>query len=491
VDHHGLGKTVTPKPHSIAIIGGGYAGMAAAVRACERGARVTVFEAAPVLGGRARRIVYQDATLDNGQHILSGAYTTLLRLMDTVGLSSRVYIRAPLRLSMPPHFLMRAPLLPAPLHVAFALLRAKGLSWRDRFAAIRLMRALEKKQFVIAPDITVRELLTAHRQPENLIAHLWNPLTVSALNTPIERASAQVLANVLRDALASAREASDLLLPRVDLSALFPEPAAAWLQARGSEVRLGARITSVNCNENITLDCEGEAMRFDALILAVGPHQRAPFANLIDNAANATNTKNTMPETAISTSTFKAYASNAAPEAEFQHATQDDSAPQYEPIVTVYFCFDGVWRLPEPMLGQAHGIAQWFFDRAAMFENETSTTETTANETIIAAVISASGPHDALTNDDLVATVRKELTQHAPQLPPPRWHKVIREKFATFACTPAFNANRPTMHTATPRVYLAADDVKNPLRNYPATLEGAVRNGVAAADAAIDALSTL
>ncbi len=434
----------------IAIIGGGYSGMAAAIRVTERGGIAIVYEAARILGGRARRVEYLGRTLDNGQHILSGAYRELLRLMDVIGVSARVYDRVPLKLSMPPHFRLRAPLLPAPLHMAFALLGAKGLTVGDKLSAIRFMRSLEKAQFAIDTTLTVAVFLQQHKQSANLIQYLWQPLTVSALNTPIATASAQVFANVLRDALAGEREASDLLLPKVDLSALFPEPAAAWVTAQGGEVKLGVKVSHVEVIEHGMLVTVGDIVdSVDAVIIATGPHQR-------DSLGIAVSANN---------------ASISSPILDF------------ESITTIYYGFASSEKLAEPMFGQATGLAQWFFDRRQLSDTPD------APELIVAAVISANGPHDDLDNERLATQVLRELKNYAPSLPAPTWQKVIREKFATFACTPT--APRASHVTKSPRLFLAGDDVANPGRNYPATLEGAVRNGVAAADAAINATNSI
>ena len=430
---------------NIAIIGGGYSGMAAAVRIVELGGRPTVFEAGRVLGGRARRIQYQGHTLDNGQHILSGAYRELLRLMDVVGVSARSWERIPLNFEMPPAFALRAPLLPAPLHMAYALLSAKGLGWRDRLCAVQLMSSLKRALFLVEPGLTVKALLAAHRQSSAVTKYLWQPLTISALNTPIADASAQVFVNVLRDALLGAREASDLLLPKVDLSALFPEPASRWLADRGAATHLGTTVTGlVTSEDDVRVDADGRKWSFDAAILAVAPHQRQSlFAD---------------------------------------GATKQLAAMQYEPIVTIYLGFETNQRLPSPMLGQTEGIVQWFFDRRQL------SAAPDTGELVIAAVISASGPHEALSQDELVKLVLAELDRHIPRLPAPRWQKVVQEKFATFACTP--HAPRLAAATSHRRLYLAGDDIINPERLYPATLEGAVRNGIAAAEAAVNAVQT-
>jgi squalene-associated FAD-dependent desaturase len=390
-----------------------------------------------VLGGRARRIEYRGQTLDNGQHILSGAYSALLARMDLVGaVAADAFERVPLQLSMPPHFSLRAARLPAPFHTLFALLTASGLSWSERAAAVRFMLALRRQDFRVDADLTVTQLLIRNTQPARLNRFLWEPLTVSALNTPPEQASAQVFVNVLRDALAGTREASDLLLPKQDLSRIFPEAAAEWIQARHATVRLGETARRIEVRDSkVTLTTASRHEDFDGIVVAVGPHQINAIA---------------MPD-GICAADFL-----------------------YEPIVTVYFHFNGRVSLPCAMLGQPGGLAQWFFDRTGLGAPADGTST-------IAAVISATGTHSSLSNEQLVEQVRQELAVHVTPLPDLVWSKLITEKFATFACTPAAQRRRPGTNTSVPCIWLAGDYVAG---DYPATLEAAVRSGAAAAQAA-------
>ncbi|MBL8524365.1 MAG: FAD-dependent oxidoreductase [Betaproteobacteria bacterium] len=426
----------------IAVVGGGYAGMAAAVSLAEQNINVTVFESARILGGRARKISYRDQELDNGQHILSGAYSELLRLMEIVGVDSRACIRAPLTLNMPPAFLLQAPRWIAPFHLLGAMFTARGLTIREKLSAMRFVSHLRARQFRVDDNQTVEDLFVAHKQPEAVIKYLWQPLTVSALNTPVCTASAQIFANVVRDALIATRKASDLLLPRRDLSAVFPEPAADWIERHGGQVNLGVRVKSISGTSGcFQVETDISTTKFDAVIVAAGPHQLATIA---------------MPSGTLTPFKF-----------------------EYEPIVTVYLMFDSEVTLTKPMIGQADGIVQWFFDRRQMVDRAVS------GSGLIAAVISASGSHQELSQDELAAVVLRELTIHAGALPKLVWHKVVVEKFATFACTPAAQEQRPDVVTRTPGIFLAGDYCAG---DYPATLEGAVRNGIRAASKAADFL---
>jgi hydroxysqualene dehydroxylase len=444
----------------IAVIGGGYAGMAAAVRATQCGAQVTVFEAAKVLGGRARRVDYQDISLDNGQHILSGAYSCLLGLMHDVGVAENAFQRVPLNLQLAPGFSMRAPThvpawWPASAPLAIALFTARGISVGERLGAAWFMQKLKFKKFRVQSGQTVKNLLEAGNQSPKIIRLFWEPLCVSALNTPIANACAQVFANVLRDALFGARGGSDLLLPNIDLSALFPDAAAAWLARNNGGVKTGIRVTNIDVNAITdtlkgpysigfsSIDKTEEHIEFDAVICAVGPHQLAQISS--------------------TSTTLNHLLCNAT--AHFE----------YEPITTVYLKYP-ISPLSDlaAMQGQTDGMAQWFFNRDTLY----------GNAGLVAAVISASGAHESLSQAELGDKIATEIQRFAPNLPAPIWKKVITEKRATFACTP--NLDRPTLsHAGISGFFLAGDYIAC---DYPGTLEAAARNGVAAADMAMSEL---
>ncbi|AOY01814.1 hydroxysqualene dehydroxylase HpnE [Jeongeupia sp. USM3] len=420
----------------IAILGGGYAGMAAAVGLADAGMRVTVFEAGPVLGGRARRISVDGREIDNGQHLLIGAYSELLALMRRVGVDpDAAFLRTPLDLAVVPGFRLRAPRLPAPLHLAAGLIGAKGLRWRERWALIRAVRAAEGARWRLDADLPVAAWLDAQRQPARLVEAFWRPLTVAALNTPLESASAQVLFNVLRDSLGGSRPASDLLFPKLDFSALFPDAAAAYVAARGGEVRLSTSVRQLaRAGDGWRVNDEA----FDGVVCALPPHRAGMALDGIDAALVARL-----------------------------------NAWDYQPIVTVYLQYPASVALPQPMVGIAAGIGQWIFDRG----------QTHDQPGLIAVVLSARGAHSAWTQAQLAAEVVTELDTHFGW-GEPGWRRVIAEKRATFAATPGLW--RPDNATAEPTLWLAGDYTAG---DYPATLEGAIRSGRAASRGIIAAFS--
>lgn len=411
-------------PH-IAVIGAGWAGLTAASELAAQGLKVTVLEAAPHLGGRARGFSRNGLQLDNGQHIMLGAYRETLRLMRLVGVDEHTaLLRLPLRLETPGHLRLATPRWPAPLHLLAGLLGASGLSVAERLAAIAFMAGMQLKGFRAPREQTVAQLLA--RQPEKLVRLLWEPLCLAALNTPIATACAQTFINVLRDSLTRTRDDSDLLLPRRDLGQLFPQAAAQFIDAHGGSVR-HARVGSITFHDT-HVSINGEA--FDHAICATAPH-------------NAAQLLAGLPQLVTTQAQIAALA--------------------FQPITTVYLQYPAATALPFPMLGMAGGLGQWVLDRGALC----------GQNGLLAVVISAEGPHEALSNEALVEAIHGEMTAMIDRLPLPEWHQVITEKRATFACTAGIQ--RPSCQTAHPRLWLAGDYTAG---DYPATLEGAVHSGV-------------
>ncbi|HEX5392578.1 MAG TPA: hydroxysqualene dehydroxylase HpnE [Rhodocyclaceae bacterium] len=428
---------MSKKPLRVAIVGAGYAGMAAAVELCAAGVAVDVFEASRTLGGRARRADIDGAAYDNGQHILVGAYSETLRLMRLVGADpEQLLLRQPLDLAYPGVMHIKAPALPAPLHLVVALLGAQGLSWREKWAAIRFMQHLKGCRFQLSSDLSVHDILENLKQPERLRRYLWEPLCIATLNTPTDSASAQVFANVLRDTLGAGRAASDLLLPRADLTALFPEPAAQYLESQGGRVLRGRRVVPLTAN-NDGWRIDEDSLPYDAVVLAVAP-QHLPAL---------------LPEDAV-----------LAP------LRQQLASLHFEPIVTAYLRYPASVRLSQPMLGYGDGLLQWLFDRGQLMGTPGT----------LAAVISAQGRHLDLPGDELAQRLDGEIRSFMPDLPALKSHRVITEKRATFACVPSLR--RPATQTAIPSLLLAGDYIAS---DYPGTLESAVRSGISAARALI------
>jgi hydroxysqualene dehydroxylase len=431
----------------VAVIGAGYAGSAAAIRAAELGHNVSLFEAARTLGGRARRIDTANASakpLDNGQHILIGAYSACAQLMSTVGIKPEEYLlRMPMELKFPDGVKLSLPRWPSPLHVLAGIAYADGLTRDDKLAFIKASLSWRSMKWRCDERLTVAQL-TQDLTPI-VRERFTDLLCISALNTAPEKASAQVFLNVLRDSLGAKREASDFLLPRVDLSALVPDAAANWLVKRGHKVMQGTRVNSLTARGAQWLVNDEQ---FDAVIIATPALEAARLLTPLQ--AQQPNAK---------------------------EAIERCNALQYEPITTVYVRMARKLgsvdarqiRLPKAMLALNETPtqpAQFIFDRGLLC----------GDEGLFSLIVSASSASQDFTDAQWLSAAREALAQ---------WKisgmhtlaKVITEKRATFACTAALK--RPAMKISE-RLMLAGDYVESP---YPSTLEGAVRSGLAAADA--------
>lgn len=426
----------------VAVVGAGWAGLAAARRASTRGHGVTLFEMAPSAGGRARRLPESASpraglALDNGQHILIGAYSATLGLMRELGIEENAVLhRRPLALLDARGHGLALP--PGPALVAFArgALTARGWTLRERLALLGCAAGWLARGFRCDPNWTVARL--TRNVPVGLRRRLIDPLCVAALNTPAEAASAQVFLRVLRDALFAGPGASDLLLPRVDLGALLPDAGIARLRERGATVRLSQRVQSI-ARSGDGWSVDGEA--FDAVLLAAAAGESARLVEPI------------------------------APE-----WSRTAAALRHEPIVTVLLQADRV-RLPAPMVALDDGPdapAQFLFDLGQLRDPQREP----GAQGVIAAVISGAAPWVERGMEATASAVKVQVaTQVADWLGgPPTILRSFTEKRATFLCTPGLQ--RAPMRIA-PRLLACGDHVDGP---YPATIEGAVRSALAAAE---------
>lgn len=405
-----------------------------------RGIAVTMFESSRTLGGRARAVEVQGRLLDNGQHILLGAYRDTLRLMKLAGVQrDQAFLSLPLQMRYPPgqgmDFL--APRLPAPLHLALALLRAKGLDRDDKLALARFSTSARWMGWTLHNDCSVLELMERFDQTPRLYQLMWRPLCLAALNTAPEQASAKVFLAVLRDSLGAKRSASDMLLPRPHLGALFPEAAARYIENKSGRVVTGAKVESIS-QDGAGWQVHGE--HFDLAVVATTARVAAPL----------------LAPLGISIPEF-----------------------DYEPIATVYLQYDPSLRLGLPFYAlldkpAAGEWGQFVFDRGQLDP---------AQAGLLSVVISAQREAAALDQDELARLVAHQLARALGNaaLAAPAWQRVITEKRATFACVPALV--RPPVRSGLPGLALAGDYTEG---EYPATLEGAVHSGLGAARAALD-----
>ncbi|MBL4762621.1 MAG: FAD-dependent oxidoreductase [Gammaproteobacteria bacterium] len=432
-----LGKTKQQK--KVIIVGAGWAGLAAAVELSDKNYQVQIIESARQVGGRARSVPNEPHTLDNGQHILLGAYLHTLTLCRKLQLKdSQLFLRSRLKLRMlsqkPVGFSLSAPFLPAPLHLLFALLFAHGLSFKDKCSTIWRTKKLLAIKLNESNDITVKQLLNKLVMPKSAIEKFLEPLCIAALNTPIETASARIFINSFRLAFTGKRRYSDLLIPLKPLSEMLPEPAIAYIKNRGAEVLLGTKVNGIvikyDVASGVQIDDAAGVLKADHVIIATGHHQASRLLE---------------------------------PHHELEPVAKNLERMTDEPICTVYLRYDISLNIDQPIQGLLDSTGQWLFDRTIC-----------GQEGQISVVISAGGPHMKLDNDTLIQTVIDEIVHFYPWLNQPIERKVIREKRATFHCSPENNLLRPGNGMATEKLWLAGDYTAT---NLPGTLEGAVLSG--------------
>lgn len=446
----------------VIVIGGGWAGLTTAVELVRHGVPAILCESAKQLGGRARRIPYaansntlqtddelldlsepvaDKTSVDNGQHLLTGAYQSTLNALQTVGVKeesvfSRQNLAFNIKRAKGSDFSIRPGRLPAPLHLVWGLLFAKGISLHDRYRALQFCVALQQTHFSIPEDITCLELFRQFRQTNNIIKLLWEPLCIAALNTPMAMASAKIFLRVLQESFTYSRRESDLLFTRVDLGRVYPDHAMDFIEKKGGTIRLGQRA-------------------LELVITYEHNHPRLQGVRLQDGKIEC--------QHVVLATSHSAALKLLKPHTVFANLTHQLDLLGSQPIVTVYLQYPETVALASAMVGFVDSTSQWVFDRGIYGQRG-----------LMAVVISSSGPHMAMNNDELANTVQHELAGFFPYWPKPLHRMIIREKRATFDCVRNCDQYRPGNSTALEGVWLAGDYTDTQL---PATLESAVRSG--------------
>jgi len=447
----------------VAVLGGGVAGIAASVALADAGARVTLLEMTPRLGGRATSRPDPKsggADLDNCQHVVMRCCTAILGLYDTLGVGGQIDWHDRF------HFVhadgtgdtLKRGWLPAPLHLAGSFLRWRGLGWRDKVSIARTlgrMRRLSAVERGRMNDQTFGAWLsTLARAPSpGALERFWEPTVVSACNLACGSVAAGYAVQVFVDGMMAGRRGYEMGLSRVPLARLY-DPAVARIARAGGAVRFGARVK--------TLDLDAKTMRVRAAVLADGTRVAA---DACVSALPADALARVLPEAAASDPRLTRL-----------------NELQPSPIVGLHLWLaDGAGRplaMPVPHLALTGSRLHWLFDRGV----DAEPLGRHLHAVISGAAAEADRPAAELL-DLALAEVRRVVPGAGDAVLIDG--RVVVERRATFAALPGVDALRPAAacgpNGGVVNLLLAGDWTDT---GWPATMEGAARSGRAAAEAA-------
>jgi squalene-associated FAD-dependent desaturase len=439
--------TSNTRQQSVAIVGGGLAGLAAGCALAEAGLRVTVFEKRPYVGGRASSYEHPGTgeVVDNCQHVLLGCCTNLIDFYDRLGVSGKIrwfdeltFIEPGGRASkMCPSFL------PAPLHNVPTFLSAKMLNAKDKFAISRAMAAMSRS----LPADSSEDFLSwlrRHKQTEQAIERFWKTVLVSALNEDLDRVSVRYAAQVFRESFMKSAAGGRMGLPSIPLSDLYGN-AIEYIRARGGQVLLRSSVTAIGPKQEQVgvLTGSGE-QQFDFAVLA------ASFQNV---ASLLSVDKSSEP--------IKQQLTHFEPSS----------------ITGIHLWFDReITPLPHAVL--LDRTIQWMFHKSKFHEGR----DDSGQGSYLELVVSASKSLVQKSREEILELATRELADFFPVMREAKLVKatVIKEIYATYAIRPGLDQYRPGAKTQWQRIFLAGDWTAT---GWPSTMEGAVRSGYLAAEA--------
>ena len=437
---------LSTKP-TVAVIGGGLAGLAAACALSDSGFEVTVFERRPFLGGRASSYEHPGTgeVVDNCQHVLFGSCTNLIAFYRTIGILDKIRWFDRMTFIEPGgrHSRLEPTFLPAPLHVMPSFLKFKFLSARDKVALSGALASL----MVSTPQDDGRSFqnwLVQHHQTPAAIERFWKPILVSALSEDLDRIAIPYAAQVVRESM-RAPLARRMGIPTVPLTHLY-DAASSYIANRGGEVRLRSAVQAMDpLDHRIYLRSANGEEPFDYVVLAV-PFESA--GKLLNDVPGA------------------------------EGLIEKIAHFQTSPITGVHLWFDRqISELPHAVL--LDRTIQWMFHKSMLLAQNDSA----ANPgSYVELVVSSSKSLINKSRQEIIDLALNELREFFPRTREANLVKatVIKEVNATFSPAPGIDRYRPLNVTPWPRLFLAGDWTAS---GWPATMEGAVRSGYLAAEA--------
>jgi zeta-carotene desaturase len=430
---------------SVAVVGGGLAGLAAACALSESGFRVSLFERKPFVGGRASSYEHPGTgeVVDNCQHVLLGCCTNLIAFYRRLGVEDEIRWYDRLTFIEPGgrQSVIAPSVLPAPFHSAPSFLAAHSLSLTDKMGIARAMMSLARK---LPPENAENFLawLRRHRQTDRAIERFWKVVLVSALNEDLDRMSSYYAGQVFRESFLKSAAGGRMGVPRVPLTTLYGA-ASSYIEAHGGRVQLRATVESIRAPEDgVRLCVGGQEINADFAVLAV------PFDALA----------RVLPEEPAS--------------AELREKLRRFDT---SPITGIHLWFDReITKLDHAVL--LDRTVQWMFHKSKLLDRDA------ASGSYVELVVSASRSLVERSRMEVVDLALRELREFFPAAREAKLVKstVVKEVHATYSPLPGSDAFRPNSITSWPRLFLAGDWTAT---GWPATMEGAVRSGYSAAEA--------
>jgi squalene-associated FAD-dependent desaturase len=416
---------------SALIIGGGLAGLSAGVYAIRNGYKPIILEAAPRLGGRAQSFfdTHLNTVIDNGQHILMGCYKNTLQLMNICGASDNFIYQDSLRAAFidnnAKEHRLRCPKFIYPYNLLWGILHYSALTIPERMLVIKFFIRLLFQPTKWLGNRNVREWLSDRGQSERISGALWDFISIGALNTNPEKASARLFAHILREMFLKGNFNSTIILPKYDLTRSLIEPMEKHITDNGGTIVTSKRAVEISLSGNavssITTD-DGKEFQADQYVLAIPPYA---IAKLID-----------------------AKAVIDAPLDAFSYST----------IVSIHIRTNEI-NLSEPFYGPIGSKIHWLF----------------RHDDHISLVISSADKYMDMSDETIMEMVSAELkTYFSIRLPTDVNYRIIKSKRATFVPSPDIVNRRPSARIKYTNLFLAGDWIDTGL---PATIEGAVLSG--------------
>jgi squalene-associated FAD-dependent desaturase len=466
--------------NDVTIIGGGFAGLAAAVALADQGIKVSLFERRPLLGGRAYSVKDSTTgdTIDNGQHLMMGCYHHTLRFLEKIGTLSKVEFQPRMEVHFADpqgnNFRLKCPNLPSPFHLLGGLIGLKSLNLSEKWAMIQMMRkvrSLNDREFEQLDQLSAHQWLTLLGQPEETIKNFWEPLILATLNELPTLSSAQMLAVVIREALLKEKENSRMVLSKVGLSDLYTEAAKNFVEERGGKIFIKRGLAKIVFSPSpSTGEGWGEGDSVEKIILEDGTEHKSQFYI-----------------SAIPPDSFTDLLSEEIQNHSFFNRFKNF---KFSPILSINLWFDRP-ILKETFVGFLDSPIHWVFNKGMILNTDHPLPNPLPSRErekkmdykghYISLVISGAHELKDESHEKLLAVALKALHQSFPHSKEAtlKHHRILKELKATPSFGIGSNELRPEPITPIHNLFLAGDWTATGL---PATIEGAVKSGNKAAE---------